>query len=118
MASRSRLQSLFAALLCTLTLAAPATSAFALISNQGSSFFSMTNDFGGFSDFQPIAYLHVGSADVEVGGFGVYGAAEAPGRLRWVVFEETTPVYLSNPQSVSQQGPRWYDSPGIDWPGR
>jgi hypothetical protein len=84
-----------------------------LISNQGTSFWSMSNDFGGYTDIQPIAVLEVGGADVFMPAFGVYGAAEAAGSMRWVVFQGENPIYVSSPQTISMQGDRWYDSPGI-----
>jgi hypothetical protein len=115
MKSWSSHRTLFAAMLCTLMLSVP-SAAFAFISNQGSTFFSMSNDLGGFSEFQPLAVLQVGNADVNVGQFGVYGAAEAAGQIRWVIFDTantSNPVYLSGTQGVSPQGLMWYDSPGI-----
>jgi hypothetical protein len=110
MAIRLISRMLFAAMLCTLVLAAPLSRA-SLISNQGLSF-STSELIGGFY-FQPIAYLEIGNADVDIGGFGVYGAAAAAGQLRWVNFDGENARYLSGPQSVSAEGPRWYDSPGM-----
>lgn len=115
MKSWSSHRTLFAAMLCTFMLGAPSVAS-ALISNQGSSFLSMTDQLGGFSDFQPLAVLQVGNADVDIGGFGVYGAAEAAGQLRWVIFDTantSNPFYLSGTQGVSPQGAMWYDSPGM-----
>jgi hypothetical protein len=103
-------------MLCTFMLGVP-SAASALISNQGSSFFSMTNDLGFFSEFQPVAFLEVGNANVPIGGFGVYGEAEANGQIRWVIVDVANSLspllYVSGTQNVSPQGPGWYDSPGI-----
>jgi hypothetical protein len=83
------------------------------LSVQGTSFFSMTNDWLGFTEFQPLSYLQVGGAEVQIGRIGVYGAAEAAGQLRWLVSDGAGFLYLSDPQPVSMSGPGWYDSPFI-----
>jgi len=98
--------------LCMAVAGASTASASVLVSNQGSTFFSMS-DFGVFTDFQPIAEVVVGSSNVNMGGFGVYGAAEAAGQVKWVVFDGLNLVYQSGAASVSQQSARWYDSPAM-----
>src|SRR4029079_9747007 len=58
-----------------------------LVGTQGSSFLSLT-DYGAFSTYQPLADVGViGSSDVSIGGFGVFAAAEAAGKISWVIFQ-------------------------------
>jgi hypothetical protein len=86
-------------------------SASVLVSNQGSTFFSMS-EFGFFSEFQPMAEVLVGGSNVNIGGFGVYGKAEnTSGSLKWIVFDGSSLIYQSGIQSVSTGGAKWYDSP-------
>lgn len=110
MESWSSLRTILAGILCTFMLGAPAAAS-VLISNQGSSSF-ISELQGGFY-FQPMAYLEVGNADVNIGGFGVHGAAEAAGQLRWVIFDGENPLYMSGAQAVSPGSARWHNSPGM-----
>lgn len=109
---RTRLQFtgvLFA--LCTMLAGAPAANAGVLIQDQGTTTFSMS-DFGVYSEYQPFAQITVGSADVMMGGFGVWGAAEAAGQIKFLVFDQENLIYSSASIAATQtQTLRWYDSP-------
>jgi hypothetical protein len=87
-------------------------SASILVSNQGATFFSMS-DFGGFTEYQPMAEVFVGGSNVTMSGFGVYGRAETSGSVRWVVFDGSSLVYQSGIQSTTG-GAKWYDSPTLN----
>jgi hypothetical protein len=90
---------------------ASTASASVLVQNQGSTFFSMT-EFSFFSEFQPIAEV-VSGGNVNIGGFGVYGQAEAAGSIKYVVFDGSSLIYQSGIQGVSTGGARWFDSPAM-----
>jgi hypothetical protein len=82
-----------------------------LVGTQGSSLFSLTNDFGVFSTFQPVADVHVmGNSDVSIGGFGVFGAAEEAGKIRFVIFRNDALLWQSGPYDVAPGSARWYDT--------
>jgi hypothetical protein len=84
-----------------------------LVGTQGSSFFSLT-EYGVFDTFQPLADITVGNANVAIGGFGVYGRAEAADKIRWVIFENDAPLWTSESVSVvPDSAARWYD---VDYP--
>jgi hypothetical protein len=94
--------------LCTLLAGAlPAHSA-VLVGTQGSSFFSLT-ELGSFLTFQPVADVVVGDSDVSIGGFGVYGAAEAAGKISWVMFQNDSLLWQSGSYDVLPGAARWYD---------
>jgi hypothetical protein len=99
--------------LCMAIAGLSTASASVLVSNQGSTFFSMSDFFGTFTDFQPIAEVTVTGLPVNIGGFGVYGRAEAAGEIKFVMFDGLSLVYQSDAQSVNQGGARWFDSPTI-----
>lgn len=74
---------------------------------------------------QLLARLTVGTSDVQIGGFGVFGQAQGATTLKWVVFDVTqlsSPVFLSsavtvpaNPGTPYASFARWYDSPDMDF---
>lgn len=98
--------------LCMAVAGASTASASILVSNQGSTFFSMS-DFNFFSEFQPIAEVVTGGS-VNITGFGVYGRAEAAGSIKYVVFDGSNLIYQSGTQGVSSGGARWFDSPVLN----
>jgi hypothetical protein len=73
---------------------------------------------------QLLAKVTVGAEDVEIGGFGVYGQAQAETTLKWVIFDVTqlsSPVFLSdavivpaNPGTFTTYA-QWHDSPNMDF---
>jgi hypothetical protein len=99
-----RLRGVLFALCALLAGALPAHSA-VLVGTQGSSFFSL----GVPSPFQPLADVVVGDADKSIGGFGVYGAAEAAGEIRFVVFDNGTLLWQSAAREVSAGSATWHD---------
>jgi hypothetical protein len=95
--------------LCALLAGALPAHAAVLVGTQGSTFFSLTNDWEVFRTFQPIADVVIGSSDVSIGGFGVFGAAEAAGKISFVVFENDAFLWQSASYDVEPDGPKWYD---------
>jgi hypothetical protein len=91
---------------------ASTASASILVSNQGSTFFSMT-EFDFFSEFQPMAEVFAGSS-INMSGFGVYGRAESAGSIKWAVFDGSSLIYESGSQAVSSGSARWFDSPTMN----
>lgn len=109
MKARVRFAGALFALCAFLSGAIPGHSA-VLVGTQGSSFFSLTNDFGVFSTFQPVADVRViDGSNVSIGGFGVFGAAEAAGQIRFVVFQNDNLLWQSVSYSVEAGEARWYD---------
>jgi hypothetical protein len=89
-----------------------------LIEYQGTTFMGVTNQN------QPLAKVVVGSSNVTIGGFGVYGQAQVAGNVKWLIFDPAlaTPlVYLSGAQAVAARSgtfasqAMWYDSPAINF---
>jgi hypothetical protein len=71
-------------------------------------YFSMA-EFQSYTPFQPFASVHANST-VTIGGFGVYGQAEANGQVAWVIFDGTnllTPSPATASVSSGQRG--WFD---------
>jgi hypothetical protein len=66
------------AAMCASLAGGPAADASVLLSNPGSSFVSMADEFFD-PTVQPLAKITVGAADVLMGGFGVYGQAQDRG---------------------------------------
>jgi hypothetical protein len=98
-------------------ISAAANGAEPLIQYQG------TGNYGDWGTKQPLAELLVGGTDVTINGFGVYGQAQAGGRIEWLIFDTSqlsSPLYLSAPQHVSALGgsfvnqAQWYDSPAVN----
>lgn len=84
--------------------------AMTLVETQGSSFYSLTTDYGVFSTFQPVADVFVTADNVVIGGFGVSAAAEAAGQIRGVIFKDGGFVWQSNPIAVTGDNERkWFD---------
>ena len=85
---------------------------------QGTSYKGMSNQN------EVLAKVIVGTTNVLINGFGVYGQAQVAGNLKWVIFESTqttSPVYLSlaegvtgNPGTFATKA-KWYDSPAISY---
>jgi hypothetical protein len=91
----------------------PAHSA-VLVGTQGSTFFSLTNDWGVFRTFQPVADVAVGDSGKFIGGFGVYGRAETADKIRWVIFDNDVLLWQSGSSAVTPgSDARWYD---VDYP--
>lgn len=107
MRTKLRFTGMLFALCAFLAGALPGHSA-VLVGTQGSSFFSAA-ERGVFDTFQPVADVFVGSSDVSIGGFGVYGAAEAPGRISWVIFQNDSLLWQSASYDVAPGAARWYD---------
>ena len=81
-----------------------------LVGAQGSSLFSLT-ELGEFRTFQPVSDLVViGSSDVSIGGFGVYGAAEAAGKISYVIFHNDSLLWQSAAYDVAPGSAKWYDA--------
>jgi len=70
-------------------------------------------DYFGYSEYQPFAQITVGSTDVMMGKFGIWGAAEAQSQIKFLVFDQENLIYSSASIAASPQGLRWYDSPGL-----
>jgi hypothetical protein len=100
-----------------ITFSAPAVQAHVLVEHQGTSFRTQSETFA------PLANVAIGSADVRISGFGVYGQTSVPTNLIWVVFDADapeTPAFISAIHSIDEApgsfavNARWYDSPQID----
>jgi hypothetical protein len=69
---------------------------------------------------QPLATLTVGTSNVTIGGFGLYGRADfastaAPVQVTWALFEDG--VFngaYSFQQTVTNSDARWFNSPGVE----
>jgi hypothetical protein len=108
MKTRVRFTGVLFALCAFLAGAVPAHSQ-VLVGTPGSSLFSLT-EFGAFSTFQPLADVAViGSSNVSIGGFGVYGAAEAAGKIRYVIFDNDSLLWQSGSYDVAVGSAGWYD---------
>ena len=61
---------------------------------------------------QQLAKVQVGAADVQIGGFGIYGRAASQMNIGFVIFDLNdlqNPAFLSSPQQVSASAaPTWY----------
>jgi hypothetical protein len=72
------------------------------------------NHFGGpaMAFTQQLARVDVEAADVQIGGFGVFGQAQSTMNIGWVIFDIKnlqTPVFMSGPQQVNGSAtPMWY----------
>lgn len=108
-----RVTGVLVALCAFLAGALPAQSA-VLVGTRGSTFFSLTNDWGVFRTFQPVADVAVGDSDKFIGGFGVYGRAETADKIRWVIFDNDVLLWQSGSSAVTPgSDARWYD---VDYP--
>lgn len=78
-----------------------------LLEHQGSGLGGTTNEN------QQLAKVTVGSTNVQIGGFGVYGRAQTTTSLGWVIFDMNdllNPVFVSGPQQVNATtSATWYD---------
>jgi hypothetical protein len=68
----------------------------------------------GAGNNQVLSKVVVGASDVTIGGFGVYGKAQAAGNIKFIIFDAgpapTEPRFISNAQSVQASSTvRWYD---------
>lgn len=100
--------------LCALVAGVSTASAQLISTGTTNTFFSMSDDWFGYVPYQPFANVRVDSAtNVNIGGFGVYGRAEASGKVAWVVFDNTDNYNLLTPQpvtrSVSTGDSGWFD---------
>jgi hypothetical protein len=104
--------------LCLVVGTAGLASADLLVEYQGTSYLGATNQN------QPLAKVVVGTSDVIIGSFGVYGQAQANTNLKWVIFDSTqlsSPVYLSAALAVPGTSgtfadvAQWYDSPELNF---
>jgi hypothetical protein len=99
--------------------AMPAANASVLLTNEGTSFISMSDTFN-MPDptSQPLATVTVGGSDVFIGGFGVFGKAEAPTSLMWVIFEGNSngPKYTFNQTvtATTDAAGQWFNSPSLN----
>jgi hypothetical protein len=107
MKTRVRFTGVFLALCAFLLGALPGHSA-VLIDTQGSTFYSVAERFGVWMPWQPLSDVVV-SNSVTMGGFGVYGAAEETGKIKWVIYENDALLWQSDPQDVVAGGATWYD---------
>jgi len=116
MKSQSRLATLLVAI--GMTIGSAAAHSAPLIEYQGTSFIGATNQN------EPLAKVVVGTSSVTIGGFGVYGQAQAAGNVEWVIFDSTqlsSPVFTSAAQQVSARPgtfasqATWYDSPAMNF---
>jgi hypothetical protein len=82
-------------------------SASPLIEYQGTTFAGASNENA------MLAKITVGGANVDVGGFGVFGQARSTTSLQWVIFDSTnlnTPLFKSGVQQVNASPTAtWYD---------
>ena len=107
------------AAMCTSFAAMPAADASVLLTNEGTSFISMSDTFN-MPDptSQPLATVTVGSSNVFIGGFGVFGKAEAPTNLMWVIFEgsSNSPKYTFNQTvtATTDAAGAWFNSPSLN----
>jgi hypothetical protein len=74
---------------------------------------------GATNENEQLAKVTVGSANVQIGGFGVYARARSDTNIGWVIFDTTdllNPVYQSPVQSVGAAlAAMWYDSPAMNF---
>ncbi|MFA4902322.1 MAG: hypothetical protein WC600_06200 [Desulfobaccales bacterium] len=86
--------------LCLVVATAGLASADLLVQYQGTGFYAVTSG----TTNESLAKVVVGSSDVTIGSFGVYGQAQVAGNIKWLIFDDNNhaaPVYLSAAQAVS-----------------
>jgi hypothetical protein len=108
MKSKHNLPTFFLAI-CALAIGAPAANAAdTLIEYEKASMLE------GAGTHQVLSKVVVGPNDVTIGGFGVYGKAQASGNIKFILFDAgpapTQPRFISSAQAVQASSTvRWYD---------
>ena len=94
-------------------LSFPAAASVVILENLTNINTGSVSDESRSAEFGILTRIEVGAADVAIDGFGVYGAQEADGNIRFAIFNEAGFVreYLSDAIAALAGGLQWYDTP-------